>query len=252
MITGPRPGGLYALGRCSRRTRSAAARERRPARARASSSATVAGINGDFFTRANAADRDRDPGGALAHGRACALRSIGIERPATSTSAGSRSPAPGRDRTAPAARRGQPGAAGRTRPCSSRRPGAQATPDVGGRGRGRARAVSGRDGNTDLTAHRRRRHRRRPDADPGRRRGARLDRRGRCRSSRRRRRRTGTVTVRLILPPSWSSVVSALGGGPLLVAGGKPVFHTGEGFDAADRSPHATRVPQSASSPTAG
>ncbi len=42
------------------------------------------------------------------------------------------------------------------------------------------------------------------------------------------------VTVRLILPSSWSSVVSALGGGPLLVKGGKPVFSTGESFSSVD------------------
>jgi Phosphodiester glycosidase/FlgD Ig-like domain len=41
-----------------------------------------------------------------------------------------------------------------------------------------------------------------------------------------------SVTVRLILPSDWSSVVDAVGGGPLLVKNGKPVFHTGEDFDA--------------------
>jgi Phosphodiester glycosidase/FlgD Ig-like domain len=39
------------------------------------------------------------------------------------------------------------------------------------------------------------------------------------------------VTVRLILPDAWSSVVSAVGGGPQLVKGGKPVFATAENFD---------------------
>jgi hypothetical protein len=55
---------------------------------------------------------------------------------------------------------------------------------------------------------------------------------------------TGTsVTVRLILPDSWSSVVSALGGGPQLVKGGKPVFSTGENFDPTDL---VTRQPRAA------
>lgn len=42
------------------------------------------------------------------------------------------------------------------------------------------------------------------------------------------------VTVRLILPSDWSTVTNAIGGGPVLVKNGKPVFHTGEGFDAGD------------------
>ena len=51
------------------------------------------------------------------------------------------------------------------------------------------------------------------------------------------------VTVRLILPDAWGSVVSALGGGPLLVKGGKPVFATGENFDETDLT---TRQPRAA------
>lgn len=50
------------------------------------------------------------------------------------------------------------------------------------------------------------------------------------------------VTVRLILPDSWHSVVSALGGGPLLVKGGKPVFATGENFDEADLTTREARA----------
>jgi Phosphodiester glycosidase/FlgD Ig-like domain len=44
----------------------------------------------------------------------------------------------------------------------------------------------------------------------------------------------GSVTVRLILPDAWGGVVSALGGGPLLVKGGKPVFSTSENFKPSD------------------
>jgi hypothetical protein len=43
-----------------------------------------------------------------------------------------------------------------------------------------------------------------------------------------------TVTTRLILPADWSAVTNAIGGGPVLVKNGKPVFHTGEDFDASD------------------
>jgi hypothetical protein len=50
------------------------------------------------------------------------------------------------------------------------------------------------------------------------------------------------LTVRLILPDSWASVVSAVGGGPLLVRGGKPVFATGEHFDEADLTTREARA----------
>lgn len=43
-----------------------------------------------------------------------------------------------------------------------------------------------------------------------------------------------SVTIQLILPGSWSTVTSALGGGPLLVKGGKAVFSTSELFDSTD------------------
>jgi Phosphodiester glycosidase/FlgD Ig-like domain len=51
------------------------------------------------------------------------------------------------------------------------------------------------------------------------------------------------VTVRLILPDAWGSVVSALGGGPQLVKGGKPLFTTGENFNPVDLT---TRQPRTA------
>ena len=39
------------------------------------------------------------------------------------------------------------------------------------------------------------------------------------------------VEARLSLSPDWSGLVSAVGGGPLLVKDGKPVFHASESFD---------------------
>ncbi|HET8751202.1 MAG TPA: phosphodiester glycosidase family protein [Gaiellaceae bacterium] len=39
------------------------------------------------------------------------------------------------------------------------------------------------------------------------------------------------VDARLSLSPDWSGLVSAIGGGPLLVRNGKPVFHANESFD---------------------
>jgi hypothetical protein len=50
------------------------------------------------------------------------------------------------------------------------------------------------------------------------------------------------LTVRLVLQPSWTGVTSALGGGPLLVRGGKPVFRSVEDFtteQVSDRDPRA-------------
>jgi hypothetical protein len=38
------------------------------------------------------------------------------------------------------------------------------------------------------------------------------------------------VTVRLILTPDWSGIVDAVGGGPVLIQGGNPVFRADEGF----------------------
>lgn len=38
------------------------------------------------------------------------------------------------------------------------------------------------------------------------------------------------VVIRLTLTPDWQSMVGAIGGGPVIVAGGKPVFRTNESF----------------------
>ena len=40
-----------------------------------------------------------------------------------------------------------------------------------------------------------------------------------------------TVEVRLTLTPDWSGMASAIGGGPVLVTGGKPVFRANESFN---------------------
>ncbi len=50
------------------------------------------------------------------------------------------------------------------------------------------------------------------------------------------------VTTRLILQPSWDGVVAGLGGGPVLVRGGKAIFRSGEDFAddlIASRTPRA-------------
>ncbi len=49
------------------------------------------------------------------------------------------------------------------------------------------------------------------------------------------------VEVRLTLTPDWSGLVSAIGGGPLLVSRGKPVFNAHESFDASVVNARAAR-----------
>ena len=52
----------------------------------------------------------------------------------------------------------------------------------------------------------------------------------------------GTVVeVRLTLTPDWSRMTSAIGGGPLLVAGGKAVFRASESFDSSNLSARTAR-----------
>lgn len=50
-----------------------------------------------------------------------------------------------------------------------------------------------------------------------------------------------TVTVRLILQPDWAVVSDAIGGGPLLVRDGKPVFRANEAFSIAQLAPRGPR-----------
>jgi Phosphodiester glycosidase len=51
-----------------------------------------------------------------------------------------------------------------------------------------------------------------------------------------------TVGVRLPLKPDWASIVAAVGGGPILVRGGKAVFRAGEAFAATVLALHQARV----------
>jgi len=51
-----------------------------------------------------------------------------------------------------------------------------------------------------------------------------------------------TVRIRLILRPAWSSVVNALGGGPVLVRGGKPIFRANEDFTPDQLLPRTART----------
>jgi hypothetical protein len=51
-----------------------------------------------------------------------------------------------------------------------------------------------------------------------------------------------TVTVRLALNPTWDNVVNAVGGGPLIVEKGKPIFRALEAFTADQLSPRNPRT----------
>ena len=51
-----------------------------------------------------------------------------------------------------------------------------------------------------------------------------------------------TVTVRLALNPAWDNVVNAIGGGPLIVSKGKPIFRANESFAADQLSPRNPRT----------
>jgi hypothetical protein len=52
----------------------------------------------------------------------------------------------------------------------------------------------------------------------------------------------GSVKIRLILKPAWSSVVDAIGGGPVLVRNGKPVFRANEDFTPDQLLPRTART----------
>jgi len=51
-----------------------------------------------------------------------------------------------------------------------------------------------------------------------------------------------TVTVRLIIQPDWSAVGDAIGGGPVLVRDGAPVFRANEAFTSAQLAPRHPRT----------
>ena len=51
-----------------------------------------------------------------------------------------------------------------------------------------------------------------------------------------------TVTLRLILQPDWSVVSDAIGGGPVLVRDGVPVYRSNEGFTTSQLAPRGPRT----------
>ena len=51
-----------------------------------------------------------------------------------------------------------------------------------------------------------------------------------------------TLTIRYTLNPTWEGIVGAIGGGPVLVKDGKPIFRANEQFTTAQLSPHDPRT----------
>lgn len=51
-----------------------------------------------------------------------------------------------------------------------------------------------------------------------------------------------TLTVRLILNPDWATVSDAIGGGPLILRDGKPVYRANEGFEVSQIAPRNPRT----------
>jgi exopolysaccharide biosynthesis protein len=51
-----------------------------------------------------------------------------------------------------------------------------------------------------------------------------------------------TITLRLILQPDWSTVSDAIGGGPLLVRNGAPVYRANEAFSTSQLAPRGPRT----------
>jgi hypothetical protein len=51
-----------------------------------------------------------------------------------------------------------------------------------------------------------------------------------------------TVTIRLILQPGWETVADAIGGGPLLVRNGAPVYRSNEAFTTSQLAPRGPRT----------
>ena len=171
-------------------------------------------------------------GGALVHGADAGALVDRLRRDRRAARRrGSRSPAPGRG----------PGSAGRspastrsrtaTRPSSSRRPGAPTTPTVAGAAEVVLEPFPAGAPNTDLDGDGRRRSASGGDGDPARRRRARRDRHGGAQAAGRGAAgRDGHGPADPPVEPGHGRR-DALGGGPLLVRDGKPVFHTSENFD---------------------
>jgi hypothetical protein len=244
VITGPKPGGLYTLvpalahGSISGGLEPLAAIEQD-----ASSTATVAGINGDSFSAKGYPTGIVLQNGVLAHGAFASRASIGIDSAGTLHAkrvsfvgtwkgAGQRRPLAGVNQIP---RSGQvvlfttawgpvtPSVAGSTEVVLDPFPAATPNSDLSGpvtdepTGGGTPIPADGAVlmsvGSTGgLPALQ-------DDAPQG-----------------------SKVSVRLILPTDWSTVTNAIGGGPVLVSGGKPVFHTGESFDAGDLAQHEARA----------
>ena len=242
VLTAPRPGGLYQLGPVlSRGTVTGSRATVTQLERDVSSQATVAGINGDLTARDGTPAGVLVSNGALVRPPLSTRSSIGIDAAGTLhvdrvrfvgtwKGTGQRRPLDGLNRTL------SPGQVVLFTPAYG-----AAVPRVAGSAEVTLQPFPTTAPNTDLTA---------PVTAVGSGGGevippdgAVLQATGSTAATIQAEAPAGTaVTVRLILQPTWDGVVSALGGGPVLVRNGKAVFRSGEDFSDAlisARSPRA-------------
>ena len=252
----PRPAAgrpLPPAGPCSRTSRSCCARRSPRWRSASRRRRRSVGVNGDYFSPS-----DGRPSGIFLRDGVLATppNPAPLERRASrstacSTCAGSASAAPGAA-PASAARSTPQQGAGHERHRALHPAWGPATPAHRGRVRGRARLVPA--GDSEHRPRRARDRRRRPAATGGSRRDARCSSRaGTRRAKLQAEAQPGTVvTLRLILQPDWSVVSDAIGGGPVLVRDGAPVFRVERGLHHRRSSLRAGRARRSASARTGG
>ena len=242
IVRGPRPTGLYAL-RPVLSNETIQGLERVTAmQKRLSATATMVGVNGDFFAasgrpsgvlmRDGVVDSppfgDRSSVGVTPEG---ALDVRRVEFFGTWRGLGQRralndlNQVPGPERRLALHPELRPGDAGAVR-----------------RHRGRHRPVPAGDAEHRPVrpggpGRRRRRH-----ADPAGRRRARRARHRRGSGSPRRRRSGPTLALRIIFRPEWTGITDAVGGGPVLVRNGGPVFRANEAFTSSQLAPRNPRT----------
>ncbi len=239
VITGPRPGGLYTVvPALARGTVSGGLAPVTRIEADASAGATVAGVNGDAFTSKGLPSGIVLQNGAMAHGALSTRSSIGFDTAGTMhvkrvafvgtwKGSGQRRPLNGLNQVpkagqvvlfTPAWGPSTPAVANSTevvlQPFPVAAPNSDLTAPVLAQGTGGGTAIPS-DGAILMVVKA----------------GS-----GSTPPLETEAPKEQTVTVRLILPSDWASVTNAIGGGPVLVKNGKPVFHTGEDFDAAQLS----------------
>jgi hypothetical protein len=241
VLTAPRPGGLYSLGPALSNGAIAGREPLTALERRASATATVAGVNGDFFAASGEPSGIVMRSGILDHPPQADRSSIGVA-------------ADGSLRVEPVVYNGiWRGTSGRRPIRLNAIPGRNGvslftrswgatTPAIAGAVAAVIPSLPPAAPNTDLsgtvsqigTA---------PGATPIPRGGAVVVARGTGAARLAAEVPAGTnLFLRFILTPTWSDVTDAIGGGPLIVRGGKPVFRAGESFSPRLLAPRRPRT----------